>query len=988
MPVLVSLSDSESAKLHRLGMAWDTRRLLNALKEINESDSEVEGNKHWAAVADALKRFSFRRVFDRNKAIILTALANAIAKSGCEDLKKNMKVMLEKYIKGRLAGVNDDKYIRFGKALLYGDGKALAFLAKNNNCLKKIFNIIIGQGSDTVYNQCIKCIEGITPWYSLSGSKKYLEMIRKSFAYMTKANYKINTEIDNAGNVIDEKDAVDDKLIAEEGEEDSGDESDSDGDSDSSDTEEEDEEEEETEEEETEEEKVEESDSDGDDKGGSTHLDYAGGETADLGDDNDKDNDNDGAGSTTAATHEGDALSSGSDDSEGKEGDEPPEVRRDLSTRSYTPLKDWKVHEIKLSKSTKWIRFDLDWNQRFNGQAPKIGNLFDGGYVVGVATPEGFQKQLKKVIMRELYTNINEEAEFTKENIQKALDKVKIEAYYGHGYFTDVSAENLFKLPERYKFQTCKFKRLKDKEKYKDCEKVVGVLFGKTESENTVLLLPLNMDYTGLDEALKKGTKDFDLWGKKLISKIVSVSKDKEFPEIYDKNLNRISFFYKDIKQYKKYSAIYSQIKPTELKSEDLTDGSFDDSVESAETFDMSGIDGSSAVLQGSSWGLYQQNNDTVYSAYVADVYTLRCLSNFFENQEDQLMYYKIIAGKANSGDQTKWDILVVPTPYSFVNEEHLSKENFDTTVKDLKSALQGTSIDDKVVKINKDKISLDPSNAKTFRLYDYLMSLKSISIWDKNLIFKINGAIYRLPQHLLKIRKVVDRYFGTFKTCTIGSDSQISVKIEDGNLTINVPSDCTNSPKLLINVLEQVAGCIDGGKVDLLKLTELNLKFADYHGKREEDEAFAEKTYDARVDKIIATIKADKTFKWKHDWSKFVVNCDLDNVITVGVDDYETNRFAGYANVDVEGTKYIVVFGAPKDKSWLQLYKGGNLEFYEKVTCSIAENKTENLMRLSKSYGSKTFSKWLENHNDVKDVELFSSYEDYQQNKPTKILL
>lgn len=805
-----------------------------------------------------------------------------------------------------------------------------------------------------------------------------------------------------------------DEISDDEEEEETVEESDSDGDDDEIDEEEEEEKEEkedssgaeDDDDDEKSEESGDESDFDGDDKGSSTMkkdddegtLTPPG--TADLGDDNDNDNDNHGAGSTTAATHEGDALSSGSDDSEGKEGDEPPEVRRDLSTRKYTPLKDWKTRKIKLDSSTKWIRFDLDWENRYLGQAPKIGDLFDGGYVVGVATSEEFKTQLKKVIMRELYMNVNEEAEFTEENIQTALDKVKVEAYYGHGHFTNASAKNLFILPDKYKFQTCKFKRLKDKTKYKNCGELVGVLFGKDGGENTVLLLPPSMDGADLDEALKKDTKDFDLKGKKLISNIVSISKDKEFTEIYDEDLNRISFFYKNIDRYKKYSAIYSQIKPTELKSEDLEEESFDYSVESDKTGVLSDFNAkplsSDDSLWVGNWGLWGKTGAYVNGSVVADVYTLKCLHEFFENQSaPPLLYYKIIAGKENSVDKSKWDILVVPTVWSFVNDDRLSKEEFDNTSKIFLTAwTEKHGLDNNVATISRGKIGFGANTSLTVTMPDYLRDLKYASFWDKHLKFEINGAIYRLPQHLLKIRKLVDQYFGGFKTCTIIDRSKLSVEIEDGNLKIGVPSDCTNSPKLLVNVLKQVAGCIEGQKVNPVKLMELQLKVDEYHGKREENEASAKKTDDATVDKIIATIKADKTFKWEHDWSKFVVNCDLDNVVTIGVGKYETNRFLGYANVNVDHTKYIVIFGAPKDKTCDQLYKGDvvDTELYDAIMgCVYYETfeepiNTQTLQRLGENDRSKTFSKWLENHNDVKDVELFSSYEDYKQDKPTKI--
>ena len=75
-------------ELHSLGRTGAMKRVMNALASIGKKDTDLQtGN--WKLFKDAFEKFGFTVVYDRNMAILITALFAAIARSGVSiDIKK------------------------------------------------------------------------------------------------------------------------------------------------------------------------------------------------------------------------------------------------------------------------------------------------------------------------------------------------------------------------------------------------------------------------------------------------------------------------------------------------------------------------------------------------------------------------------------------------------------------------------------------------------------------------------------------------------------------------------------------------------------------------------------------------------------------------------------------------------------------------------------------------------------------------------------
>ena len=135
--------------------------------------------------AEAFENFGFTVVYDRNFAILITALFAALAKDKC------MRARGSKVIDKKVASSTDkSRQISLGQALLDGDGKAIYAIL---NC--EIFkNMLMDMGiSEKYITQFLNRAKKITPW-RLSGSKNVLEVIKTTFEDMTFMEYSIQTE--------------------------------------------------------------------------------------------------------------------------------------------------------------------------------------------------------------------------------------------------------------------------------------------------------------------------------------------------------------------------------------------------------------------------------------------------------------------------------------------------------------------------------------------------------------------------------------------------------------------------------------------------------------------------------------------------------------------------------------------------------------------------------------------------------------------------
>lgn len=187
-------------KLQSLCNTQEMKDMMTALARVNKNDTNPKAG-NWTSFKTAFENFGYTVVYDRNMAILITALFAAIAQSGCSKLlqwaKKAITTTTPATIKHK--NVKKGENINLGTALLNGDGKAVYKILVQSQIRNMLGNII---GID---NKCVvkflNRVKKITPW-RLSGSKRVLKNIKTAFEKMTNENYDIATQVDkkNRGN--------------------------------------------------------------------------------------------------------------------------------------------------------------------------------------------------------------------------------------------------------------------------------------------------------------------------------------------------------------------------------------------------------------------------------------------------------------------------------------------------------------------------------------------------------------------------------------------------------------------------------------------------------------------------------------------------------------------------------------------------------------------------------------------------------------------
>ncbi len=176
-------------KLQSLGKTKAMSDIMTALARINKNDTDAEAG-NWASFKEAFKDFGFTVVYDRNMAILITALFAAIAQSGFSDLRTWAKNAISKTTaanKGnKNIGIEKGDQINLGQALLNGDGKAVHDILAQSGAQNMLENTIGIDHSCAV--KFLNRVKKITPW-RLSGSTKALGIVRDAFKQMTNEDY-------------------------------------------------------------------------------------------------------------------------------------------------------------------------------------------------------------------------------------------------------------------------------------------------------------------------------------------------------------------------------------------------------------------------------------------------------------------------------------------------------------------------------------------------------------------------------------------------------------------------------------------------------------------------------------------------------------------------------------------------------------------------------------------------------------------------------
>ncbi len=176
------LAGGTERKLISIGFTGAMKKVMITLINIIKGNS---ANINWAPFAEAFENFGFTVVYDRNLAILITALFAALAKD------QNMRGDGRKVINKAVASSTDsNREITLGQALIEGDGKAIHKILSH----LKFREILMEMGiSEKYIRQFLNRVKKITPW-RLSGSKNVLEVIKTTFEDMTFMEYSIQTE--------------------------------------------------------------------------------------------------------------------------------------------------------------------------------------------------------------------------------------------------------------------------------------------------------------------------------------------------------------------------------------------------------------------------------------------------------------------------------------------------------------------------------------------------------------------------------------------------------------------------------------------------------------------------------------------------------------------------------------------------------------------------------------------------------------------------
>ena len=208
--------DGIKRELFSIGRTGAMKNVMGELKKIIKrpkkgKNTNSGGNNtdskgiDWQPFVEAFKNFGFTAVYDRNMAILITALFAAIASAkekSTEEKNKKLYDAAEKVIRTKTsatitnAATNKGQSITLGQALLNGDGKA-AHDILNNETFKNALGNIGLQG--IFFTKFLNRVKKITPW-RLSGSKKALGIVKDAFEAMTGVEYKTGNPLLESAN--------------------------------------------------------------------------------------------------------------------------------------------------------------------------------------------------------------------------------------------------------------------------------------------------------------------------------------------------------------------------------------------------------------------------------------------------------------------------------------------------------------------------------------------------------------------------------------------------------------------------------------------------------------------------------------------------------------------------------------------------------------------------------------------------------------------
>ena len=169
------LTKDNEKKLISLGRTGAMKKVMQALTDITQDNGP---KRNWGKFKEAFESFGFTVVYDRNLAILITALFAAVAHD------KSMNNLAAQVIHEEVTD-NKGQKITLGQALLDGYGKAIYKILNCQNFKTILKNMSI---SDKCITKFLNRIKKITPW-RLFGSKMTALTIKEIFEQMTQREY-------------------------------------------------------------------------------------------------------------------------------------------------------------------------------------------------------------------------------------------------------------------------------------------------------------------------------------------------------------------------------------------------------------------------------------------------------------------------------------------------------------------------------------------------------------------------------------------------------------------------------------------------------------------------------------------------------------------------------------------------------------------------------------------------------------------------------
>ena len=203
MAIFTVMTKGAERDLHALGRTGAMKGVMEALEDIGKNDDNPN-TANWKKVREKFKKFGFKVVYDRNMAILITALFAAVARSNCTELKSSAKLVVNQTTEVPTKNGQSTREINLGPALLEGNGKAAYDILMDQGHFNQMLS---DMGLGEYVTKFLNRVKKITPWRR-SGSINVLEKVERAFEQMTRKEYSLESSETSLEKFISKLDSV------------------------------------------------------------------------------------------------------------------------------------------------------------------------------------------------------------------------------------------------------------------------------------------------------------------------------------------------------------------------------------------------------------------------------------------------------------------------------------------------------------------------------------------------------------------------------------------------------------------------------------------------------------------------------------------------------------------------------------------------------------------------------------------------------------